>query len=484
MAVFKIINSKSTGHAALKGVLAYVLQDSKTEQHIVSGIGDFITADDQLNAELTYLEYYRIKKLFNKDSGRQYMHAVQSFAKGESDPEQVHAIGQELAAKLWPDHQVLVVTHIDKEHLHNHFVVNSVSYMDSRKLHWKKQDLAQAKLLNDSLCRSEGLSIAEKGLHEDGSKIQTNEQSVYSKKLYHAMKRAREGKAKSYVIECIKAVVKAIEQAISKTDFIDILKKDGWETQWVDKRKYIVFSDQEGHKIRNSKVEKLINIDCSKDALMEQFAMNAKDNDINVLTDRARALREQYIDTYCQRVQAEKKLDEIPVKYTKQVIQRLKDTRNKLNIKDRQIQVHIQKRRELQLQYEQIAGYHPVQKEQIHRQIRVEQQAIEQLNNEVVHIIKNNGLSVRDDIDVAINEYEQEQELIAAHKKIIETLKSEQESLTLAYQELLVRIPDRNMIPTRECVSDQIVIQAESMLEAIEKKYYQVNDLEGCSYHM
>ena len=90
-------------------------------------------------------------------------HGYQSFASGEVTPELAHEIGLSLAKKLWGEkYQVLVATHLDREnHLHNHFVVNTVSFVDGIKYHRTEQDYFDMQRESDRLCREYGLSVIE-----------------------------------------------------------------------------------------------------------------------------------------------------------------------------------------------------------------------------------------------------------------------------------------------------------------------------------
>jgi len=111
---------------SLKDVMDYAVNPDKTErQHLVSGI-NCVPAIAREQMLIT-------KKRFSKLDGRTAYHAYQSFSPGETTPDQAHQIGMEFAQQLWGDRfQVVVATHIDKSHIHNHFVINSVSFMDGR----------------------------------------------------------------------------------------------------------------------------------------------------------------------------------------------------------------------------------------------------------------------------------------------------------------------------------------------------------------
>lgn len=108
-------------------------------------------------------EMLAVKKRFGKEDGTAAYHGYQSFAPGEATPELAHEIGIRLAQALWGGrYQVLVATHLDKaNHLHNHFVVNTVSFLDGIKYHRTEKDYHDMQQESDRLCREYGLSVIE-----------------------------------------------------------------------------------------------------------------------------------------------------------------------------------------------------------------------------------------------------------------------------------------------------------------------------------
>lgn len=143
--------------ANLKQALGYVSQEYKTEEkRLVSGIN--CTAENALS------EMNKEKEYYGKLGGVVGYHCVQSFMPGEIDPDHAHLIGIELAQRVWGDsnYQVVVATHIDREHIHNHFVINSVS-LDGEKhpcCYHKK-----ISYISDEIIRQHGLSvITERGI--------------------------------------------------------------------------------------------------------------------------------------------------------------------------------------------------------------------------------------------------------------------------------------------------------------------------------
>mgnify|MGYP000403257402 FL=1 len=110
--------------------------------------------------DTSYQEMINVKKQFFKTDGIQCFHAVQSFVKGEITPEQAHEIGMKLAEELWEDKfQVVVTTHLNTDNLHNHFVLNSVSFLDGKRFCNTKKDYAIMRKTSDRLCEEYGLNV-------------------------------------------------------------------------------------------------------------------------------------------------------------------------------------------------------------------------------------------------------------------------------------------------------------------------------------
>lgn len=130
-------------------------ENIETHQQFVTGINCLpTTARDEMQA---------VKRRFGKEDGVIAYHGYQSFAPGEADPKTAHEIGIRLAKELWGEkYQVVVATHLDKEnHLHNHFVVNTVSFVDGIRYHRTGKDYHDMQVASDNLCREYGLSVIE-----------------------------------------------------------------------------------------------------------------------------------------------------------------------------------------------------------------------------------------------------------------------------------------------------------------------------------
>ena len=202
----------------LSDVIRYAVNSRKTQKadnedcavvhRFVSGINcSPSTARDEMLA---------VKKRFGKESGTVAYHGYQSFAPGEATPEIAHEIGMKLAARLWGDrYQVIVATHLDKEnHLHNHFVLNTVSFVDGIKYHRTKKDYHDMQTVSDELCREYRLSVIE------------NPQ--YGKAKQYGEWRAEQEQRPTWRGLIRTDIDEAIRQAMTERQFFDALRKRGY----------------------------------------------------------------------------------------------------------------------------------------------------------------------------------------------------------------------------------------------------------------
>ena len=136
-------------------VFSYAQNPSKTAG------GQFVTAIN-CQKDIALQQMILTKQRYGKEDGYIAWHGYQSFKPGEVTPEQCHAVGVELAKQMWGDRfQIIVTTHLDKEHLHNHFCINSVSFKDGGKYNFSKKELKRLRETSDRLCREYGLSVVE-----------------------------------------------------------------------------------------------------------------------------------------------------------------------------------------------------------------------------------------------------------------------------------------------------------------------------------
>ena len=270
MAVNKTINKRTNTHGAMRNCIEYVLRQDKTSELLTYVTGPY--CHNEINYDLVYRTLLEEKKMWNKDTGRMYVHNIISWHKDEQiTPEQAFEFGKEFAENWFSGFQTLVAVHKDKDHVHCHLVTNSVSYEDGRKLHNTRKDLERMKQLTNQMCRERGLTVAEKGKHFDGSEIEKGEVTAWSKDKYNLF---RQQVKDSFVADCAMAVLKALENCISKEKFIEKMKQFGWEVNWAEKRKHITFQNQDGKKVRDSNLSKTFHLDISKEGLENEFDRN------------------------------------------------------------------------------------------------------------------------------------------------------------------------------------------------------------------
>ena len=260
----------------IDGILAYATDVAAATAAYVSEAMGFPTSPYKSVDILTNKDKFRAfleeKKVWDKDSGRMYAHNIISWHKDEQiTPDQALEFGKEFAEKWFSGFQTLVAVHKDKDHIHCHLVTNSVSYEDGRKLHNTRKDLERMKQLSNQMCRERGLTVTEKGKHFDGSQIEKGEVVAWSKDKYNLF---RQQVKDSFVADCAMAVLKALENCISKEKFIEKMKQFGWNVNWTEKRKHIIFQKQDGKKVRDSNLSKTFHLDISKEGLENEFNRN------------------------------------------------------------------------------------------------------------------------------------------------------------------------------------------------------------------
>lgn len=193
----------------LENVIEYTTNDLKTEKQLyVSGVN--------CDVNHVYEQMSSTKKAAHKEDGVLAFHCYQSFKPGEVTAETAHAIGVELAKKMWgDDFEVLVTTHLDKKHFHNHFVVNSVSWTTHKRFLNKHMDYYRFRTLSDDLCRQYALSVVEN----------PKKGSPYSAWL---AEKERQPTKRTLIIDDVE---RAINNSRTFTQFVKELKSNGYEVK-------------------------------------------------------------------------------------------------------------------------------------------------------------------------------------------------------------------------------------------------------------
>lgn len=285
MGIYKALGNGKKGtnsHGALRNCLEYVLSPAKTNSEYCYMIGPYTPNSMDFNS--VYGSFLDVKKEWDKDDKRMYAHTVISFPPNEAiTPEQALEFGIRFAEKTYDGYQVAVAVHLDKEHTHIHFVINSVSYVDGKKFQMSRNDLKRDKEYCNELCAEYGYSIAEKGKHADNSPMKSGEITAWSKDKYHLLTNLDKP---SYVSDCGLAVLRAMETATSKETFISAMADSGWTTEWSDSRKHIVFKNADGKKVRDSNIQKTFNINCTKGELENEFIRKNSERATRARTQR------------------------------------------------------------------------------------------------------------------------------------------------------------------------------------------------------
>ena len=236
MATFTAIQCKKQSASSMRGVIDYVEQEKKTRW------GDaWLVTGSNCVPQSAFIEMQMTKERFRKTGGTQFYHFVQSFsAEDNITPQEVNAIGLEFAQKQFPDFEVIIATHVDTGHLHNHMVVNSVSHKDGHKLHQSYDDLLTHRKVNDQICLAHGLQVLEEcDPRKQKKRMKPGE--------YQAGLRGD-----SWKLDLIQAINEALEYATDRENFIENMELEGYEVSWSPNRKHITFTCPNGRKCRDS----------------------------------------------------------------------------------------------------------------------------------------------------------------------------------------------------------------------------------------
>lgn len=216
MATTKIWKCKTR----LDNVINYIVNEKKTnEKTYVSGIN--------CDSNIAYEEMISVKKEFFKLNGIQCFHAYQSFAENEVSPGQAHEIGVRLAQELWGDRfQVVVSTHLNTNHIHNHFVLNSVSFKDGKRFNNTKKDYALMRKKSDELCEEYNLNVIKNKEKEQEKYNKFATSSLYKELMKDSIDYAIEN-ANNY--EEFKNILRDLEYIVSDKDTYISIRKEPYK---------------------------------------------------------------------------------------------------------------------------------------------------------------------------------------------------------------------------------------------------------------
>lgn len=237
IAIIHFVNYKrgTQSRAAMRGVMLYVMQEKKTTwegEPLVSGIN--------CQPQSVYDDFLNTKLLYHKDGGVMFYHMVQSFPKGAAaDPRQAHEAARRLA-EYFDGCEVLVCTHVDREHIHSHCVINSVNFETGKKLHMAKEQLQELMRRNDAICLEMGLPVFEAAAQKSRG---------MSGAEYHTALRGQ-----SWKLRLMNTIDECMKYAADKDAFVSLMASEGYQVRWENNRKYITYTTPDGLKCRDSKL--------------------------------------------------------------------------------------------------------------------------------------------------------------------------------------------------------------------------------------
>ena len=237
MSIVHFVNYKrgTQSRAAMRGVMRYVMQEKKTTWDgvpLVSGVN--------CQPQSVYDDFLNTKLLYHKDGGVMFYHMVQSFPKGAAvDPRQAHEAARRLA-EYFDGCEVLVCTHVDREHIHSHCVINSVNFETGKKLHMAKEQLQELMRRNDAICQEMGLPVFE---------APTQQSRGMGGAEYHTAL-----KGQSWKLRLMNTIDECMKYAADKDTFVSLMASEGYAVCWESSRKYITYTTPDGLKCRDSKL--------------------------------------------------------------------------------------------------------------------------------------------------------------------------------------------------------------------------------------
>jgi hypothetical protein len=237
MAIVHFVNYKrgTQSRAAMRGVMLYVMQEMKTTWEgapLVSGIN--------CQVQSVYDDFLNTKLLYHKDGGVMFYHMVQSFPKGTAvDPQQAHEAARRLA-EYFDGCEVLVCTHVDREHIHSHCVINSVNFETGKKLHMAKEQIQELMRRNNAICQEMGLPVFD---------APTQQARGMSGAEYHTAL-----KGQSWKLRLMNTIDACMKYAADKEAFVSLMASEGYAVRWEDTRKYITYTTPDSMRCRDNKL--------------------------------------------------------------------------------------------------------------------------------------------------------------------------------------------------------------------------------------
>lgn len=232
MATFTAISNKTQNRTAMRKVLNYVMQNYKTVYNRVK-----LVSGQNCIPNSAYSEFMATKNQYGKANGVFFKQYVQSFKPNTATPEIIHQIGIE-TAKYFDGFEVVVATHIDRDHWHNHFVVNSVNCETGLKIQINEKGLEDLRDYSDSICQKFSIETLKPYTKPKQRAITTRE--------YRA---AEKGQSWKFALMAI--IDQAMKYCRTKDEFRKYMKRYGYDIKWQDNYKYITYTCPNNMKCRD-----------------------------------------------------------------------------------------------------------------------------------------------------------------------------------------------------------------------------------------
>lgn len=259
IAILKAINSKSTGKGSSKGLEDYL----NKEKALKTGI--------DCDCDNWSSDFRLTKAVFDNLEGRQYKHFTQAFEKESGlSQEEVHKAGIDLVkmCKQFEGFQAVVITHNDKEHLHNHIVINSVNSETGKKFRMSNSELKTLKKNMDNYLKKE--------FNLEPTKAKDGIVKTQDTKTHQAIKRALESDYESFTLNLAKDIKKSLDESTTQEDLKANLEKKDIKMDVSESHNTIMFVDKNKKIVSSKKLNQIFGVEFDKESLEKTLENNVK----------------------------------------------------------------------------------------------------------------------------------------------------------------------------------------------------------------
>ena len=259
IAILKAINSKATGKGSSKGLEDYLNKEKALKTGIDCDCDNWST------------DFRLTKAVFDNLDGRQYKHFTQAFEKESGlSQEEVHKAGIDLVkmCKQFEGFQAVVITHNDKEHLHNHIVINSVNSETGKKFRMSNSELKTLKKNMDKYLKQE--------FNLEPTKAKEGIVKTQDTKTHQAIKRALESDYESFTLNLAKDIKKSLDESTTQEELKANLEKKDIKMDISESHNIIMFVDKNKKKVSSKKLNQIFGVEFDKESLEKTLENNLK----------------------------------------------------------------------------------------------------------------------------------------------------------------------------------------------------------------